>query len=151
MWKFPPLLKDPLEAYFVVHRHRPPVELLTLRGSRSGHIPRPTGALSGGMEITLRYFEGCPNWQTARDRIREAVELAGLGDHAEITFELVTTEEEAERLRFQGSPTILIGGIDPFAEGEAPCGLSCRIYQTERAMEGSPSVTQLLEALGGRH
>ncbi len=63
----------------------------------------------------------------------------------------MATEDEAERLRFRGSPTILIDGVDPFAEEEAPFGLSCRIYQTDRAMEGSPSVTQLLDALGVTH
>lgn len=101
------------------------------------------------MEITLRYFDGCPNWETARDRLQEAIGRAGLDGRAEFTLEVVATEEEAERRHFRGSPTVLINQEDPFAKDDGPFGLSCRIYQTEQGMEGSPSVGQLVEALAG--
>ena len=60
---------------------------------------------------------------------------------------LVTTTEAAERLSFRGSPTILIDGIDPFAAGDEPIGLSCRIYLTPHGYEGSPTTAQLAAAL----
>ncbi len=112
-------------------------------------ISSPPPVFLADVETTLRYFEGCPNWETARDRLQAAIGRAGLEGRAEITLELVPTEEEAERLRFRGSPTILIDGADPFAEEDGPFGLSCRIYQTDQGMEGSPSVAQLRQALAG--
>lgn len=44
----------------------------------------------------------------------------------------VETIEEAERLGFHGSPSILVDGVDVFAE-PAGVGLSCRIYRTPEA------------------
>ncbi|MCA1705790.1 MAG: thioredoxin family protein [Actinobacteria bacterium] len=96
--------------------------------------------------ITLRYFDGCPNWQVARTRLEQALER--INGAAEIMLEQVETAEEAQRVGFQGSPTILIDGVDPFAGADASPGLSCRVYRTEKGMEGAPSVSQLLAALG---
>lgn len=98
------------------------------------------------MQLTLRYFDGCPNWQTAEARLREVLRSLGLEDQ-EIEFEQVSSPEDAERLRFRGSPTILVDGEDPFADESAPFGLSCRIYRTERGFDGSPSAAQLTELL----
>ena len=94
----------------------------------------------------IRHFDGCPNWAIARDRLIEAMAEVGL-DPAAIEFERVETDEEARRLEFRGSPTVLVDGTDPFAPSDAPVGLSCRMYHTEADLEGSPSVAQLVEAL----
>jgi hypothetical protein len=64
-----------------------------------------------------------------------------------VTYERVDTPEDAERLGFIGSPTVLIDGSDPWNEGREPTGLSCRIYQTENGPQGSPSLDQLTEVL----
>jgi len=56
------------------------------------------------MNVTLRYFEGCPHRQTAHDRLLAALRAEGMGD-VEPILERVETAEEAERLRFIGSPT----------------------------------------------
>ncbi|MPZ70654.1 MAG: thioredoxin family protein [Actinobacteria bacterium] len=98
--------------------------------------------------ITLRYFDGCPNWQVARTRLQQAMEQ--LGRAAKLELERIESAEQADLLRFHGSPTILIGGIDPFAIHGAPTGLSCRVYRTDAGMEGSPSVDQLVAALKER-
>lgn len=103
---------------------------------------------SVAMKVTIRYFEGCPNWETARERLNAAIGQTGV--EADVGLEQVETEEEAERLRFRGSPTILIEGIDPFSDESAPFGLSCRVYQTDRGLEGSPSKDQLVAAITGR-
>jgi hypothetical protein len=100
------------------------------------------------LEVTIRYFDGCPHWETARNRLMTAIERSGV--EVDVRLEPVETEEDANRLRFHGSPTILVEGIDPFAEESAPFGLSCRVYQTERGLEGSPSEDQLVAALTGR-
>lgn len=96
------------------------------------------------MEITLQYFEDCPNWKTT------AAHLSKLHDHgsdATIVYELIDTHEEAVARRFRGSPTVLINGVDPFADDDAPVGLACRIYQTEDGYAGSPSLSQLRHAI----
>lgn len=95
--------------------------------------------------VTLRYFDGCPNWEVARSRATEA--LRQIGQTEEISFQLIETAEEADRLGFRGSPTILIDGEDPFANANAPVGLSCRVYRTAEGMQGSPSVEQIVAAL----
>jgi hypothetical protein len=115
-------------------------------------LPKP--ATGGGQtpmtvgRITLRYFDGCPNWQVARTRLQQAMEQ--LDRAAELKLERIESAEQAEQLSFPGSPTILIGGIDPFADHNAPSGLSCRIYRTDAGLEGSPSVGQLVAALKER-
>jgi len=98
------------------------------------------------MKITLRYFEGCPHWQTAHDRLRVALRAEGMAD-AEPVLERVETAEEAERLGFIGSPTILMDGRDPFAGAEAAIGLTCRVYRTPEGLAGSPTLDQLRAAL----
>jgi type IV secretory pathway TraG/TraD family ATPase VirD4 len=55
--------------------------------------------------------------------------------------------EDAERLGFIGSPTVLVDGSDPFATPGAPIGLACRVYVTPEGLAGSPTLDQLMEAL----
>jgi hypothetical protein len=98
-------------------------------------------------QITLRYFDGCPNWKTADVTIRQALRATGLADGVTVTYQRVETPEDAKRLGFIGSPTGLIDGIDPWNERSGPTGLSCRIYQTENGPQGSPSLRQLTEIL----
>ncbi|MGI8707587.1 MAG: DF family (seleno)protein [Actinomycetota bacterium] len=99
-------------------------------------------------QVTLLYFGGCPNWEVARGRVKEA--LGRLGPGGEIRLQPVETPEEADRLGFRGSPTVLIDGVDPFGDANAPTGLSCRVYKTDRGVEGAPSVDQLVTVLKER-
>ncbi len=89
--------------------------------------------------VTLLYFDGCPSWQLADQRLRQ------LGDELGFTLtrEVVDTPDAAERWRFRGSPTILVDGEDVFASGDEPVGLSCRIYQTPDGPAGAPTLDQL--------
>ena len=104
------------------------------------------------MNVSLLYFEGCPSWHEADDRLRQALAITG---HVETTIKYVqvSTPEEAERLEFRGSPTMLVDGVDPFAElnNAAPnsaVGLACRLYRTEDGgRAGSPTLKQLVDAL----
>jgi hypothetical protein len=95
------------------------------------------------VNVTLLYFEGCPNWTVAE------VRLTALSEALDLTVErrLVETPEEAEAAGFRGSPTILVEGRDPFATGDEPAGLACRIYQTPDGPQGAPTVEQLRAAL----
>jgi hypothetical protein len=93
------------------------------------------------MEITIQYFDGCPNWKAAREAVSRAA------PEARITLQTVETDEDAQRLRFRGSPTILFEGTDPWADPDAPFGLSCRVFQTATGLAGLPSEAQLVKAL----
>nr|WP_238426878.1 hypothetical protein [Streptomyces adustus] len=63
------------------------------------------------------------------------------------TVRVVSDQAEAERIGFTGSPTIWIGGRDPFAEaGRAP-GLACRVYRTPDGLAGAPELDELRQAL----
>ena len=93
------------------------------------------------MQITLQYFDECPNWRIADERLREVLDATGRTDS--ITYVRVETDEDAERFQFHGSPTILIDGRDPF-DGSGPAvGLSCRVYRTPSGLAGSPTAEQL--------
>jgi len=99
------------------------------------------------MDVTLQYFDGCPNWQTTAAHLSFLVD-GGL-DIA-IQYELIASHEEAVNRGFRGSPTVLIEGTDPFANQEAPVGLACRIYRTEDGIAGTPSLSQLRTAITAR-
>ena len=98
------------------------------------------------VNVTLLYFDDCPSWQTADQHLR------ALAEEMDFTIERVevTSPEEAEQLRFRGSPSIHIDGDDLFADRDAPVGLSCRIYHTPQGSAGSPTADQLRSVLGAR-
>lgn len=97
------------------------------------------------MDVTLLYFDDCPNWKVADQRLS-----AIAADRADVmvTRLRVETVEEAERVGFHGSPSILVDGVDVFAEPGAGVGLSCRVYRTPDGLAGAPTVEQLRVALG---
>jgi hypothetical protein len=95
------------------------------------------------MKIELLYFDDCPNWQVADARLRGVADLHGLT----VEHRLMTTPEEAEAAGFRGSPTILLDGRDPFAQGDEPFGLACRVYQTPEGSAGSPTLEQIEAAV----
>lgn len=98
------------------------------------------------MKVELLYFAGCPNWQQTHDRLTEALALAGHDQEAPALVD-VPTAEDAERLRFRGSPTVLLDGVDPFADPDDPVGLACRVYPTPDGLRGGPPLAQLVAAL----
>lgn len=94
-------------------------------------------------EVTLRYFDGCPNWEYTDHQLRELRAEVGF----ELGYERVATHDEAERLGFAGSPTVLVDGADRFATGRAASGLVCRVYMTPEGLQGSPTLEQLRAVL----
>lgn len=92
------------------------------------------------MELTVQYFDDCPNWTALVERLRE---LTVDRDDVTVRLETVETAEQAERVGFVGSPTLLVDGRDPFAEPGRPVGLACRVYRTPEGPAGLPSREQL--------
>ncbi len=93
--------------------------------------------------VELVYFEGCPHWRRALEHLEEALALVGRGDP--VKLQLVTNEAEARTHHMAGSPTILIGGRDPFPSGGPIWG--CRLYPGETGSQGVPNVKTLVELL----
>ncbi len=90
------------------------------------------------MDIRVVYFDGCPSWRTAKERLGEALARMGRGDTS-IGLTLVETEAEARAPQFAGSPTILVDGHDLFPGAPVPHGLTCRLYSTSTGLVGSSS------------
>jgi len=98
------------------------------------------------VDVRLLYFDDCPNWRLAATRLNEV--LGAMGDPGPVvTYELVSTPEQAERVGFRGSPTILVEGRDPFAGPDDPVGLACRLYPGPAGVEHAPTVEELRSAL----
>ncbi|MGH8946218.1 MAG: thioredoxin family protein [Acidimicrobiia bacterium] len=95
------------------------------------------------IQITLQYFDDCPNWETTDRHIATLAE----GLDATIGYELIDSYEAAVESGFRGSPTVLINGVDAFADRNAQIGLACRVYTTEDGPAGSPTLDQLRRAI----
>jgi hypothetical protein len=79
-------------------------------------------------KVELFWWRDCPSWRRAHEMLAGAMTDAGL-DPDTATIVEVGTEDEAEQLRFVGSPTIRIDGRDLQPPGDEPTGLSCRVYR----------------------
>jgi hypothetical protein len=104
-----------------------------------------------GVEARVVYFDGCPCWRRAADRLVQALMLIGR-DEVRVGLVEVQSTADAATSGFAGSPTILIDGDDLFpgrpqrpelAAGE----LSCRLYSTSAGLAGVPHVDDLVSAL----
>lgn len=93
------------------------------------------------LKVEVQYFTGCPNSQKMINKVRKVVNQVT----AEIEYKetLVETPEEADRLKFRGSPTLLIEGQD-FENLPEPEGgnLSCRYYA-----KGLPETEQIISEI----
>ncbi len=97
-------------------------------------------------EMAILYFDGCPTYLEAEKTLREV--LAQLEAEAEVRLVAVNTDEEAQRLRFPGSPTIRVDGRDLFPAPEREdWQLGCRVYATPEGFKGSPTAEMLKLAL----
>lgn len=80
------------------------------------------------MKIEVLYFKGCPNYLPAVDRLRTV--LAREGSQAELIEIEVKDVSDAKALKFFGSPTIRVDGLDIEASSRqvSETGFACRCY-----------------------
>lgn len=100
----------------------------------------------GELHIEVLFFEGCPNRAPALDLVNEVI--AARGVTARIVEVGVRDQDDAERLRFPGSPTVRVDGVD-IESGEWPTEhfvLGCRLY----GATGVPPRELLVAALDRR-
>jgi hypothetical protein len=77
------------------------------------------------MKIEVLSFKNCPNLEDALAVIRSVAPQATIEEIE------IQTAQDAERMRFLGSPTIRMNGVDiePSARSRTDYGLSCRTYE----------------------
>lgn len=87
--------------------------------------------------VEVLHFEGCPNGQPAIDL---AHRIAGEHGSAIEVVEILVTEDEVERRRFLGSPSIRVNGrdVDPSAQDRTDFQYGCPIYETRAGRTGLP-------------
>lgn len=90
------------------------------------------------LSVELLWFEGCPNHEAAQEMLEGVLRIRGLSTGAARVQ--VEDEETGNRVRFPGSPTIRIDGVDiePGFDGCEDCTPRCRVYQTGAGLRGLP-------------
>jgi hypothetical protein len=80
-------------------------------------------------DVELRWWPGCPSTERALADLQAALDELRL-DQVDVRMTEIRTDQDAEDVRFVGSPSIMVDGTDivPAADRE-PIGLSCRVYQ----------------------
>lgn len=98
------------------------------------------------MRVEFLYWEDCPSHPQALERLRDV--MAEEGVTADIEVIHVGTDDDAQRLRFPGSPTIRFNGVDVVQPVDQSFGLTCRIYFTDDArVTPLPGKEQIRRAL----
>ena len=101
-----------------------PAELTVRLMLRAGHIA-DIRELNSPPTIELLYFDGCPQYDAFLPRLRRL--LAAHHVTAPVSLIRIDNDEDAQRHRFLGSPTLRVDGrdVDPTAAGRDTYGLQC--------------------------
>ena len=80
------------------------------------------------MRIRILHVDGCPHLEPTLELVRSV--LVRVGARATVDAIEVKSGREAVRLRFLGSPTVQIDGVDvePMARTRSDFGVTCRLY-----------------------
>jgi hypothetical protein len=95
----------------------------------------------------LLYFDGCPHYEQFLPHLQQL-----LDDHqisASLQLIRIESDDDAQRHRFLGSPSLRINGrdVDLSAAGWDSYGLQCRLYATPDGTVGTPPDRWILHAL----
>jgi hypothetical protein len=99
------------------------------------------------VRIEVLSFEGCPNAESTRELVRQAVQLEAVD--ATIEFIEVDSPALAQEMRFLGSPSVRIDGkdVEPSADSNGVCGLTCRMYRVGSESYGKPPIAMIRAAI----
>jgi hypothetical protein len=96
------------------------------------------------MKVEVLYVTDCPSHPLAVRLLKDV--LAAEGIKAEVTEVLVVDAQKASELKFRGSPTIRINGLD-IAGGSSDTGtFACRLYPGSHQI-GVPPIELVRRAL----
>jgi len=101
------------------------------------------------MDVAVLHIDDCPNWVEASSRLATALRNVGMPD-TEVSFVMLRTFEDASRVPFAGSPTIVVDGDDLFPSSGRTTDLACRVYFSEGHVAGLPSLEDIEIALRQR-
>jgi len=80
--------------------------------------------------VEILYTDACPFWKETLKTINEVMKELNISLTVKNTK--ITTDEEAKRHKFPGSPTIRINGVDIDSAAKETTGyIGCRIYMYE--------------------
>jgi hypothetical protein len=103
---------------------------------------------TGKRRIKFLYWEECQSHEEALTRLRRVLGEERI--NAEIEIIRVQSDEEAKRLRFTGSPTILVDGKDIQPPTTSHYAMACRAYRLEDGrISPLPSAAMIRRALKG--
>ena len=96
--------------------------------------------------IEVLYNEDCPFWREVTETIEEVLKESKI--KALVKRVKVSSEHEAKRLRFPGSPTVRINGvdIDPMFR-ELTGAIGCRVYMYQGKMYEFPPKDMIAKAV----
>ena len=99
------------------------------------------------MNIEILYFDECPNHGPTVERVKEA--LRQEGRTAQLVEVNVRDEATAQAMRFLGSPTVQIDGMDieATARSSKDFGVMCRTYGDSGNRAGIPPINLIRAAL----
>ena len=97
--------------------------------------------------VELLWFDDCPNHESVRRTLREVV--AELAPGATMIDLNASDPDEAARLRFPGSPTVRVNGLDVDSSYVDPGDYTprCRLYWTADGLRGVPERAWIEAAL----
>lgn len=97
------------------------------------------------MNIELLYFDGCPSWQKGLENLKVALQL----EEIETNVNLVRIRDDADamRLKFLGSPSFRVNGLELWSEERETYALSCRVYPSSEGIKGWPTISMLRQRL----
>ncbi len=100
------------------------------------------------MKISLLFTSECPNLSRTLALVQTALQQTNTD--AEVELVQVDTEEHAREVRFLGSPTVRVDGVDVEARAtfeRQDFGLSCRLYRHPSGLLGYPPLDDIVETL----
>ena len=99
------------------------------------------------MKVEFLWFSGCPNHETARNMLLAVLDESRI--YAEFEDIDATDPAAAAELRFPGSPTIRVNGLDIEPDFADPGDYTprCRLYATDQGLHGLPKREWIAAAL----
>jgi hypothetical protein len=100
-------------------------------------------------QVEVLVFEGCTNLEPALEHAREALTHANV--LADLRVVRLESDDDAQRLRFLGSPTVRVDGVDvePASLRREDFGLQCRVYEVAGRYQETPPTDWIAAALCG--
>jgi hypothetical protein len=99
-------------------------------------VPPATSQSTSKVKVEFLYFDSCPGHKQTLVNLKAALLDGKIS--ADLVLINVTSEAQAEKVRFQGSPSIRVNGKDLDGRNEG-YSYGCRIYQVDGKITPTPT------------